>query len=90
MDHEQEERRDLEKRMQAELQVEAFIELLARRYNLKSEDIPRIVEDWRWLHERRAAFVRLQWSIALGILAIALSGVWSALLTGIKQILKGT
>ena len=78
------EHEDAERRIQAELQVEAFMQLLASRYNLKSEDIPELVDDMRWLRKQRTGLVRIQWSVALGLVALAASGVWQALMTGLK------
>lgn len=82
-----EDRENAELRIQAELQVEAFVSLLTTRYNLKPEDIPQIVDDMRWVRQHRTGISRIQWSVALGILALAISGVWQALITGIKQTL---
>ena len=82
------EREDAERRIEAELQVEAFIQLLASRYNLQPEDIPQIVEDMRWVREHRSGIVRIQWAVALGILAIAVSGVVTAFWEGVKHALR--
>jgi hypothetical protein len=79
-----EQRDESEHRLLAELQVEAFITLLQKRYGLKPEAIPEILDDMRWLREHRNGINRVSWSVALGILAIALSGVMHALWEGIK------
>ena len=80
---------DAERRVQAELQVEAFVQLLTSRYNLKSEDIPQILDDMRWLRERRSGIIRIQWAVALGIFAIAISGVMTAFWEGVKHAVRG-
>lgn len=80
---------DVERRIQAELQVEAFIQLLASRYNLKPEDIPQIVDDMRWVRQHRSGISRIQWSVALAILALAATGVWQALIEGAKHLITG-
>lgn len=83
------ERRDVEKRVQAELQVEAFMSLIQKRYDLKSEDIPEILDDLRWLRKHRAGLNRITWSVALGILAMAVAGMFSAMIEGFKHYIKG-
>jgi len=82
------ERRDVEKRVQAELQVEAFISLLEKRYGLESEDLPEILDDLRWLRKHRAGINRVSWSVALGLLALAAAGVWQAFVEGVKHFIR--
>jgi hypothetical protein len=79
------EKDDVEARINAEIQVEAFLSILESRHGLKSTDIPQILDDMRWLREHRNGINRVSWSVALGILAIALSGVMHALWEGVKQ-----
>jgi hypothetical protein len=38
----------------------------------------------RWLREHRNGINRVSWSVALGVLAIALSGVMHAIWEGVK------
>jgi hypothetical protein len=78
------EKDDVEARINAEIQVEAFLSILESRHGLKSTDIPQILDDMRWLREHRNGINRVSWSVALGILAIALSGVMHALWEGVK------
>ena len=78
------EKTDVEARINAEIQVEAFLSILETRHGLKSSDIPQILDDMRWLREHRNGINRVSWSVALGILAIALSGVMHALWEGVK------
>jgi hypothetical protein len=82
------EREDVEARIAAEVQVEAFLSILETRYGLKSDDVPAILDDLRWVREHRNGINRVSWSVALGILAIALSGVMHALWEGIKGSVK--
>jgi len=79
---------DAERRIQAEEIAQAVFQLLTTRYNLKPEDIPEIVDDMRWLRKQRTGIVRIQWSVALGLVALAASGVWQALMTGLKAMLS--
>jgi hypothetical protein len=78
------EKDDVEARINAEIQVEAFLSILETRHGLKSTDIPAILDDMRWLREHRNGINRVSWSVALGVLAIALSGVMHALWEGVK------
>lgn len=78
-----------ERRITAELHVEAFMELIAKRYDLKSEDIPRIMDDLRWLREHRSGISRVTWSVALGIISLAVAGLMAAVWEGLKQNIKG-
>jgi hypothetical protein len=82
------EKEDAERRVEAELQVEAFLDMLQRRYGLKSEDVPAILDDLRWVREHRHGINRVSWSVALGILAIAISGVAAAVWEGLKHTLR--
>ena len=84
------EKEDAERRVEAELQVEAFLDMLQRRYGLKSEDVPAILDDLRWVREHRHGINRVSWSVALGILAIAISGVAAAVWEGLKHTLRLT
>jgi hypothetical protein len=82
------EKEDAERRVEAELQVEAFLDMLQRRYGLKSEDVPAILDDLRWVREHRHGINRVSWSVALEILAIAISGVAAAVWEGLKHTLR--
>lgn len=83
-----EDRENAERRIDAELQVEAFMDLIQKRYGLKHEDIPQILDDMRWLREHRTGINRVTWSVALGILALALSGIATAFWEGLKHTLR--
>lgn len=82
------ERDDVEARVRAEIQVEAFLSILETRFGLKSDDVPQILDDLRWVREHRNGINRVSWSVALGVLAIALAGVMNAFWEGIKQVVK--
>lgn len=82
------ERDDVEVRVQAEIQVEAFLLILEKRYGLKFEDVPQLLDDLRWVREHRNGINRVSWSVALGVLAIAVAGVMHAFWEGIKQSIK--
>jgi hypothetical protein len=75
---------DVTARVNAEIQVEAFLSILEKRYDLKSADIPKILDDLRWVREHRAGIHRVSWSVALGVLTIAVAGVLHAFWEGFK------
>jgi len=74
-----------EKRVEAERLAEAFFQLLATRYGLKSEDIPQILEDMRWVREHRRGVSRVGWTMALGVIGVAASGIAAMLWQGFKS-----
>lgn len=76
---------DIERRVQAELHVEAFLDLLQKRYGLKPEDVPIILDDMRWLRQHRVGANRITWSVALGLVALAVTGVAKAFWEGFKH-----
>lgn len=78
-----------EKRIQAEEQLDVFFQLLATKYGLKPEDLHQILDDMRWVRQYRVGVVRIQWAVALGVMAVAVSGLVSALWDGIKHAIKG-
>ena len=82
------ERENARERVEAELLVEAFLELLERRYGFKSTDIPEILEDLRWVRQSRNGLIRIQWSVALAILALAVSGLVMSLWEGVKMYVR--
>lgn len=77
-----------ERRITAEIHVEAFMELISKRYGIEPEDIPRIMDDIRWVREHRSNISRVTWSVALGIITLAVGGLMAAMWEGIKQGLK--
>ncbi len=77
-----------EDRYHAEIQADAFLEILANRYGIESKDIPEILDDLRWMRKHRNSINRISWSIALAVLAVAVSGVVAAFWEGVKQYVK--
>lgn len=77
----------LEERIKAEQQVEAFIQILATRYNLKEEEIPAIVDNIKWIGAHRSGLHRISWAAGLAIVALGMSGLATATFEGIKHFL---
>ena len=76
---------DRMRRLDAEDQVEYFLDILSTRYGVKLEDVPKYLDAVRWAVEHRANMARLIWAVALGIAGIAISGAVAALWEGIKH-----
>jgi len=77
----------VEERIKAEQQVEAFITILATRYNLKEEEIPQIVDNIKWLSNHRAGIHRISWTAGLALVTLGLSGIAAAMWEGVKHLL---
>ena len=77
-----------ERRIQAELQVDAFFTLLQARYGIKPEAIPEILDDLRWVREHRSNLNRVSWNVVLGIISLALTGMAIAFWEGFKAKMK--
>ena len=75
-------------REEVERIAEAFFSLLATRYGLKSEDIPQLMDDMRWVREHRTNINRVGWTVALGILGVAASGLAMMLWQGFKSMVS--
>ena len=81
----------LEERIKAEAQVEAFIEIMARRYGLKEDEIPEIVDNLKWLSNHRRGISRISWAAGLAVITLGASGMALAMWEGIKHFLgKGS
>jgi hypothetical protein len=74
-----------EERIKAEIQVELFIELLAKRYGLKDDDIPEFVNNVRWLANHRRRVDRITWTAVLAIISLGATGATLAMWEGIKH-----
>ena len=79
---------DRMRRLDAEDQVEYFLDILSTRYGVKLEDVPKYLDAVRWAVEHRANMARLIWAVALGIAGIAISGAVAALWEGIKHAVR--
>lgn len=77
-----------EQRIQAEEQVDAFIQVLSQRYRFKEEDIPEILDNIKWISNHRNGLSRITWSAGLAIVTLGVSGIVLAMFEGIKHYLK--
>lgn len=74
-----------EDREHAALQVDAFVEIVSRRYGITPADI---VETVRWVRERRAATERMRNFATASLLGTVLAGLLLALWEGVKDLLR--
>ena len=89
-DHDEDEQHERwrQQRLDAEDQVECFLDILSSRYGVKLEDIPKYLEAIRWAIEHRANMARIIWAVALGITGLAVSGAIAALWEGVKHAIR--
>ena len=78
---------NLEERIKAEQQVEAFINVLSTRYGLKEHEIPEILDNLRWISRHRAGVSRITWHASLGLVGLAVVGLAAAMWEGIRHFL---
>lgn len=76
-------------RLRAEIQCEAFITVLCRRYGIAEEDIPELIAGLRWASEHRAHIEKVTFAMTVTLLAAVVSGFILALWEGFKHFVKG-
>jgi len=79
----------IRRKIAAEAQLLAMLELLESRYNLQPDEIPEILDNLRWLAKHRSNLNRLSWTALLGIITLAATGAASAFVEGVKHYFKG-
>ena len=80
----EQERQNAIARAEAEIQFEAVL----ASHNIKLEDLQEIIDNSKWVTGLRTGVIRVQWATALGILALAVSGLMAALWEGIKHSMR--
>jgi uncharacterized tellurite resistance protein B-like protein len=63
--------------LQAAKQVEAFLEILESRYNLREEDIPQLIEAIRWADSHRKRVEQSTFVAASALITLSLTA-WAA------------
>lgn len=77
---------DIEDRVKAEEQVEAFIKILSTRYGIRENEIPEIIDTARWAVRHRAGLSRITWHASLGVVGLAVMGLMAVLWEGVKAV----
>ena len=78
----------VEDRIKAEAQVEAFIEVLSKRFGIKEDEIPELVQTIRWSADHRRGINRMGWAALLGLLSLVISGAALTFWEGLKHMLE--
>ena len=86
MDSEDAEHRDLEKRVQAQLQVEAFVTLMEHRLRVTEDEVFEFIELLRWLKLLRTNTAKMRTYTAIAVVGLAITGLWNTLGEGLKSI----
>lgn len=77
-----------EKLLEAERQVDAFIQLLFKRYGVKEDEIPVFLEVLRASVERERRLSQLSWHALLGLVSAIVLGALALLIEGFKHWVK--
>ena len=81
-----EERRNFEKRLQAEMQVEAFGKLFKKQYGITDEEIREFIVLLRWLKDMRGDSIKVKWLALTAFIMMAGTGLWNTFSEGVKVI----
>lgn len=81
-----EDRRTIE---QAEKQVQAFLHVLRARYAIEEDDIPRMVDDIRWIAAHRRKMDKISLGIVLSFVGTVMAGAGLLLWEGLVALIKG-
>ena len=85
--NEQTDEQDLEQGRR-ERQFDAMIEIFCKRYGVKEDEIPQILENARWSGRHRGGINRISWSASLGALGVFVTGLMMLLWEGIKHTMQ--
>jgi hypothetical protein len=69
-----------------ERQFDAMIEIFCRRYGVKEDEIPELLEKARWAGEHRHGIARISWHVALGALGSFVIGLLMLTWEGVKHV----
>ena len=76
-------------RAEVAVQVAAVVDLLARRYGIREDEIPDLLESVRWVREHRALIKKMQTAGMLTTLSLIVTAMSAALWEGIRAMLRG-
>lgn len=75
-----------EERRKVAAQVEYFIELVGRRYDVRPDEV---IEAVKWVRERRELAGKMKQTGIMSIIGLILSAVFMAVREGVKAMLAG-
>jgi hypothetical protein len=73
---------------EAAVQVAAVVDLLARRYGIREDEIPDLLESARWVREHRALLRKIQTAGMLTTLSLIVTALAAALWEGIRSMIR--
>lgn len=68
-----------------EREFDAFLSIFCKRYGVKEDDIPKLIEHAKWSGEHRNSIHRVSWSAALGALGVFVTGLLLMIWEGVKH-----
>ena len=71
-----------------ERQFDAMIDIFCKRYGVKEDEIPQMLENARWSGEHRNGLNRISLSATMGALGVFVTGLMMLLWEGIKHTLS--
>lgn len=72
-----------------ERQFDAMIDIFCKRYGVKEDEIPALIERSRWSGTHRDSIRNISWSAALALVGIFVSGLVLLIVEGVKHTLTG-
>lgn len=75
-------------REEVAVQVSAVIDVLARRYGIREEEVPDLLDAVRWVREHRALLRKIQTAGMLTTLSLIVTALAAALWEGIRSMLR--
>ena len=82
--NEQTDEQDLEQGRR-ERQFDAMIDIFCKRYGVKEDEIPTLLENARWAAQHRSGISRISWHVTLGALGSFVIGLLMLTWEGIKH-----
>lgn len=76
-------------RIKARIHAEEVLDEICYILQIERKDLPIYLETVKWVIGLRAGSIRVQWAIALAVLAVAMSGIVAAFWEGVKHAVKG-
>lgn len=77
-----------ERQIEARIRLEDIYNELEIRYGIKREDVPKYLDAIRWVIEHRLHWYRIGWTVLLGLIGLAVTGLMKAIWDGLKVNLR--
>jgi hypothetical protein len=73
----------------AELQCEAFISVMCRRYGISEDELPELISGLRWAAEHKVRMDKLSFTATVALLGTVVGATLLVLWEGFKRVVKG-